>query len=92
MALNYITRHTTPSKYDSAPYGTLCYSMKDEDEYKLFVQLSKTDEARWEPIGHLFEEALFEKCEDDEFIAELLALSTTLHNRSFKKLAEILLR
>lgn len=90
MALNYITRHTVPTKYDTAPYGTLCYSMKDEDEYKLFIQLSTIEEARWEPIGYLLEMAFEEKLDNEEFINEILNLSTCTSEKSFSTLSKIL--
>lgn len=92
MALQYITRHTVPSKYDAAPFGTLCYSMLDEDEYKLYVQLSKVEESRWEPIGYLLEVALEEKLESEELILELLDLVDRRPNKSFIRLAEILIK
>lgn len=87
MELKRIIRHTLPTKYDSAPFGTLCQANNDDD-YQLFIQLSETEEARWEPIGYLLEKAFEPMLEDEAFIQELLALIAD--NKSFEKIASLL--
>jgi hypothetical protein len=90
MALNRIVRHTIPNKYDSAEFGTLCQANYNEDSYDIFIQLSHTDEAQWEPIGYLLEKAFEPMLENEEFIQEVLVLLA--NNKSFENIATLLLK
>ena len=86
-----IIRHTVPTKYDTAPYGTLCQS-NTENECKLFIQLSHTEEAQWEPIGYLLEQAFLPLLTDAEFVQELLNLIPYNDPKCFKQISLLLLR
>jgi len=90
MALKRIVRHTIPSKYDSAEFGTLCQANYDDTNYDIYVQLSHTEEAHWEPIGILFETAFEDILQDEEFIGELINIVSDPENKSYNKLAAIL--
>jgi hypothetical protein len=85
---NCIIRHTIPTKFDNAPFGTLCQSKIDED-YKLFIQFSTTDEACWLPIGYILEKAFSPLFSNEQFIAEILLLAS--HKKDFKNISKILL-
>ena len=72
-----------PSKYDVAPYGTMCKVMGDNDSSELYVQLGReiVDDWRqpgvalggdWKPIGKLLEGAFKDKLDDPIFIQECL--------------------
>jgi len=90
MALKRIVRHTIPTKYDQAEFGTLCQANYDEDRYELYIQLSTTEEAQWEPIGYLLETAFDEILQDEGFIRELLVLVAGGENKSFANIARML--
>ena len=90
MALKRIVRHTIPSKYDSAEFGTICQANYDDTAFELYIQLSHTEEAHWEPIGLLLETAFADILQDEEFINELLALAAKDDYKSFESTATIL--
>lgn len=85
-----IIRHTIPNKYDTAPFGTLCQSMNDDNTYKLFIQISKTDEAHWITIGSALELAFYSNIEDEKFLQEILHLIDE-PQKNYKKLINLLL-
>ena len=90
MKLNRIVRHTLPTKYDTAPFGTICQANYGDDSFELFIQLNDHGDARWEPVGSLMECAFSEILEHEEFIQELLLLSVANDNKSFENIAKIL--
>jgi hypothetical protein len=90
MALKRIVRHTIPSKYDSAEFGTLCQANYDDTSFELYIQLSHTEEAHWEPIGSLLETAFMDIIQDEEFLKELLLLAANDEYKSFENIAKIL--
>jgi len=53
MLENMLLRSGEPSKYDEAPYGTLCKTAKTlGDTFEIYVQLSLNEESpRWERVG-----------------------------------------
>ena len=85
-----IIRHTLPTKFDSAPFGTLCQVNIGDDDRQFYIQLSDSEEAKWEPLGFLMEDAFKEILEDTEFIEELLNLVRVSEYKSFDTIAEIL--
>jgi hypothetical protein len=89
MEHNKIIRHTPPTKYDSAPFATICQVVVGDEDYHIYIQLSDTVEARWEPVGYLLEAAFSDLVEDHEFIHELLVLITS-EERSYKNIAHTL--
>ena len=91
MEFKRIVRHTIPSKYDLAPFGTLCQANIGDDGYQLYIQLSELpEEAKWEPIGFLLEKAFEEVLQDEMFITELFHLIGVREYKSFKYIAKIL--
>ncbi|MGD0331185.1 MAG: hypothetical protein ABSB40_12220 [Nitrososphaeria archaeon] len=90
MALNRIVRHTIPNKFDSAEFGTICLANYSDTPCELFIQLSHTDEAEWEPIGHLLESAFCDLLQDEEFIVELINMAATPNTKSYKNITTIL--
>lgn len=85
-----IVRHTFPTKFDSAPFGTICQANIGPDDMQLYIQISETEEAQWEPIGLLLENAFKEILQDTEFIDEILILIASSEYKSFDKIAAIL--
>ena len=90
MELKRIVRHTIPSKYDSAPFGTICQANIGDEDYQLYIQLSESEESQWEPMGFLLEKAFESVLQDEEFIKELLFLIGTNEDQSFANIAKIL--
>jgi len=90
MELKRIIRHTMPSKYDSAPFGTICQANIGDDGYQLYIQLSETEESRWEPMGFLLEKAFEEMLQDEEFIKELLQLIGSHEYKSFETISKLI--
>jgi hypothetical protein len=92
MTLKSIVRHTLPSKFDHAEFGTICQANYDDERFELFVQLAAndTEEALWEPISSLLESAFLEVLQNEEFLKELLNLVATTENKSFAAMAAIL--
>lgn len=91
MELKKIVRHTLPTKFDNAPYGTICQVKHDEDSSSLFIQISPCDDALWEPIGSIMEKAFEEFLEDQHFIEQLIHLVTTLNEKDFDTIGRILI-
>lgn len=88
--LKYIVRHTMPTRFDEAPFGTLCQVNGDENQSDIYVQLSTSNEPQWESLGFLLECAFRDKLNDMDFIEELLNLIDTSEERSYKKLISLL--
>lgn len=86
----YIIRHTKPTRFDEAPFGTVCQISGDENQCEIFVQMSKTNIPQWEPIGFLLECAFVEKLNDMDFIEELFNLIDPIEEKSYKKLISLL--
>lgn len=53
-----IVRYGEPSKYDQAPYGTLCKRIKTMSEaFEMYIQTSKNDtDPCWEKVGIFYPE------------------------------------
>lgn len=65
-----------PTRYDCAPYKTIC-QVKDEDNtVTVFIQLSKEEtNPRWVPIGELLYKAFMNNLSDHGFIDECIKKS-----------------
>ncbi len=89
MELKRITRHTLPTKYDTASYGTICECRVD-DTPKLYIQVNKIEEEpHWEPVGSLFEKVLESIHDSDTLIQALLEMIDT-NATDFSSLYDIL--
>ena len=79
MENEIITRYTTPTRYDKAPYGAIC-KVVDEDKYGLYIQVRSDDveESHWLKMGD-FLEIVFKQeiLSDRDFIDGCLDLYKT---------------
>lgn len=68
--MEIIQRYTNPTKYDVAPYGTIC---KNNDS--LFIQVSKnTESSNWLPLGEFLLKVFQKSILTNDFIKECLEL------------------
>lgn len=70
MLENMLLRSGEPSKYDEAPYGTLCKTAKTMcDTFEIYVQTNLNSEApHWEFVGVFSKESEYEIQEQSEHI------------------------
>jgi len=88
---NPTLRYTPPTRYDTAPLGTVSKVMQENGTHKLFIQLNKEpDTARWEPIAYLLEEVLSEYITRPLFIEAFLNAYFTKDKESVLKISDIL--
>lgn len=66
-------RYTVPTRYDAAPFGTVCIVRQEEQPDQLYVQLADQDEySDWQPMGYLLEKVFTQFLTNDAFIHECL--------------------
>jgi hypothetical protein len=67
-------RYNDPTRYDKAPYGTICHVHGDDDVIiKQFIQLStENTTAQWEPLGDFLLKVFHEQLSNTTFIQECL--------------------
>jgi hypothetical protein len=72
----YPLRYTTPTKYDKAPYGTICKVVGDSEKYDLYIQVygDNVEECHWIKLGDYLETAFKEGILNQEFIDDLLVI------------------
>ena len=73
MGREIVIRYTIPTKFDMAPYGTICKVLLDNDKVEHFIQLGQSD-VQWKRLGTFFEEAFDGFLHDRGFVDECLAL------------------
>ena len=62
-----IERYGTPTKLDSLPLGSICKVINHQhNEYSLYIQTSKSDEASWDFLG------MFNSSTPQDYINNLL--------------------
>lgn len=62
-------RYTPPTRYDKAPYGSLCKVMKDNDESTLYIQINEEeDQAEWMQISDFLEKVFSNHILNNGFI------------------------
>lgn len=70
--LEPIMRYTLPTRYDDAPYGTICI-LKSDTEDKFYIQVSQDKTTNtWITMGDMLVGAFKDKLLDDVFIKECL--------------------
>jgi hypothetical protein len=63
-----LMRICPPSRYDPAPYKTICY-VEGEDGVDGYIQVSKDHETpHWVPMGDFLYKVFRDKLSDDKFI------------------------
>lgn len=68
-----LERFTVPTRYDAAPYGSLCMVKKDDGRPEYYIQKSTDPEvADWERFGIFLEHLFEEDIKDSTFIKECL--------------------
>ena len=73
--MEIIQRYSNPTKYDLAPYGTIC---KNNDN--IFIQISKDPEAsNWLYIGDFFQIIYQKSILSDDFIKKCLDIYEKLN-------------
>lgn len=83
-------RYTIPTRYDEAPFGTLCLVRLEEQPDQLYIQLNDTDgPADWQPLGYLLEKVFTPFLTNDTFINECLRHYLT-QDKNFLALGTIL--
>lgn len=80
-----LTRYNVPTKYDSAPYGTLCIVYLSTDnqlekiDEKLFIQVSQDEQhPHWLSTAHILEQIFFKSFKKQAFLKEILDLFKTI--------------
>lgn len=87
---NIIERHTTPTRFDIAPTGSLCRVMNEPNTY--YIQVSDSDDqTQWEPISTVLSEILAGMFDDEKFIEEVMKLYFD-KERPLKTLCDIINR
>mgnify|MGYP001571948054 CR=1 FL=1 len=67
-----IIRICPPSRYDKAPYGSICY-VNGEDKIEGYIQIGRSeDHPDWILIGDFLWGVFADQVEDDEFIEDCL--------------------
>jgi isopentenyldiphosphate isomerase len=67
MEKEIIIRYTAPTRYDKAPYGTICKVIIEGEKHKLYIQVSPDDveNSEWVRWGDflevVFKRDIFEK-------------------------------
>ena len=87
------TRYTMPTKYDIAPFGTLCQVVGDGGEiYHVLIQISHDEKrANWMPVGQFFERIFSPIINNSSFIKECLNLFE-INKGDYQKIATVLLK
>lgn len=66
-------RYSPPTRFDAAPFGTLCTVIgDDESQITYFIQLGHGEHAQWEPLGDFIAFVYKDKIHDPDFISECL--------------------
>lgn len=72
-----IIRYNAPTRYDLAPYGSICKVMEENESYKLYFQISESpDTATWITVGELLEKTFNSFLMDNEFINACIDIYT----------------
>jgi hypothetical protein len=81
-----LVRHTHPTKFEVAPYGTIWKEIDDENKNVLFIQLGKDGGVNWVKMGD-FLEGIFEGLMgEEEFIEGCMYLHEGKGTREEKEL------
>lgn len=68
-----LERFSVPTKYDAAPYGTLCSVKQDDDTIVYYIQISNDPECIvWERVGYFLEGIFLELIKDPSFREQCL--------------------
>ena len=70
---NVLIRYSAPTKFCSAVWGQIWKCMHDNDEYSLYIQVSRNpEEPIWLKMGDFLEKAFANRIFDETFITPLL--------------------
>ena len=84
-------KYAVPTKFMTAPYGTICRVMKDDNELELYIQISPEESIpMWEKLGNLFEKAFEDFLVNDEFVQDCLRLYKVKEISSFSSINKII--
>ena len=73
MDIPIVERHTVPTRFDYAPYGTITCVKAAHDTY--YIQLAEEDDqANWLTLGQVLDIVFQRYYDNPEFVAELLQL------------------
>lgn len=69
----FLIRYNAPTKLCAAPYGQIWQCMHDNEEYSLYIQVSRVpEEPVWLKMGDFLEKAFAHQLFNETFIAQLL--------------------
>lgn len=75
MEQTMVTRYSAPTKYDKAPFKSLCKMSREDGRWCYFIQEGENmEEPQWVSLGDFFEKAFEEYIIKPEFIDECLQL------------------
>jgi len=91
-SITEVIRYTAPTKYDKAPYGTICLVMGEHEIcVETHIQVSQSDiDPEWKPMSYLLEKAFHDFIHDKEFIKECLMLYAYNTKRPLLSLVELI--
>lgn len=72
MSILTITRHTEPTKFDAAPFATICKVIGDNDTAKYFIQVGTDDEPQWITLAQWLFIAFQDQIFNQQFFDETL--------------------
>jgi hypothetical protein len=86
-----LIRYSPPTRYDIAPFGTICKVIDDGNTPKYFIQFNKEpDTARWESMSYLLENVFNDYITNTEFIDACLKAYNDKSKDSLIKISDIL--
>lgn len=73
MSTEVLVRYSSPTKYDLAPYGTICQVLGDNAvQEALHIQVGHGETSTWITMGEFLEKVFKDKLLDASFIQECL--------------------